>query len=97
MVASTSPVLDAGQRSAADRGRREHVVAGKLHRPGRLVHTGHGAQRHHVAVRVAHLELLDGLGIRAKGRVGLNVHLPRAAKPVEVVDIVAAQDTPAVP
>ena len=80
-----------GQREAVDRGRREHVVAGDLHRPGAVAHLGHRPQRHHVAVGVAHLELLDGLRVHAEGRVGLDVDLPGAAEAVEVVDVVAAQ------
>ena len=80
-----------GQRQAVDRGRREHVVAGDLDRPGAVAHLGHRPQRHHVAVGVAHLELLDGFRVGAEGRVGLDVDLPGAAEAVEVVDVVAAQ------
>ena len=82
---------DPRQRGAVDRGRRKHVVAGDLDRPGGVADLGHRPQRHHVAVGVADLELLDGLRVHAEGGVGLDVDLPGAAEAVEVVDVVAAQ------
>ena len=91
IVARTSPVLTPGSDGAVDRGRREHVVADDLDRPGGVADLGHRPQRHHVAVGVADLELLDGLRIHAEGGVGLDVDLPGAAEAVEVVDVVAAQ------
>ena len=84
-------MLTPGSAGAVDRGRREHVVAGDLHRPGGVADVDHRAQRHHVAVGVADLELLDGLRVHAEGGVGLDVDLPGAAEAVEVVDVVAAQ------
>ena len=59
--------------------------------PAESLHVGHRAQRHHVAVGVADLELPDDVRVHAEGGVGLDVHLPGAAEAVEVVDVVAAQ------
>ena len=84
-------MLTPGSAAPLIGGRREHVVADDLERPGRVAHLGHRPQRHHVAVRVADSELLDGLRIRAKPILGLDVDLPGAAEAVEVVDVVASQ------
>ena len=84
-------MLTPGSEAPVIVGRREHVVAGDLHRPGGVAHLGHRPQRHHVAVGVADLELPDGLRVHAEAGVGLDVDLPGAAEAVEVVDVVAAQ------
>src|SRR5258708_3127663 len=56
----------AGQRGPADRRRGEHIVARDLDRPSGVTDVGHRPERHHVAIGVADLELLDGVGVFAK-------------------------------
>src|SRR2546421_130083 len=80
----------ARQRCAVNRGSGEHVVPDDLRRAGRVAHLCDRPEWHHVAVSVAHLDLLDVRGIGAKWGVGLNVYLPGAAEAVEVVDVVTA-------
>ena len=82
---------DARQGGAVDGGGGKHVVAEDLDRSRRIADLGHRAQRHHVVVGVADLELADGLGVGAEGGLGLDVDLPRAAETVEIVHVVAGQ------
>ncbi len=84
-------MLTPGLPGAGDRRRGEHVVAGDRERPSGVADVDHGAQRRHVAVGVADLELLGVVRVHAEGGVGLNVDLPGPAEAVEVVDVEATQ------
>ncbi len=53
------------------------------------------AERHHLALRVAHLEPADVLGLEPKPLVGLDPDLVGAAELVEIVDVRRAQRCPA--
>ena len=68
--------------------RRVHVVAHHQHRPAHVAHRGEVRQRHHLALAVAHLQLLDVVDRLAERVLGLDVDLPGAAEAVEVVDVV---------
>ncbi len=86
------PELVPGAGVGVDGRRRVHVVAHHQHRAAHETPRGEVRQRHHAALAVAHLELLD----RRPGRwrktfLGLDVHLPGAAELVEVVDVVRPQ------
>ena len=82
---------DAGRGAAVDERGRVHVVAGQ--RAARFSHARRqGADRHHAALSVAHLEPARSSSMRLRKRgLGLDVHLPGSAETVEVVDVERAQ------
>jgi len=67
-----------------------HVGAHDEHGAGGVIDPRQRSHRNHLALGVAHLELLDLLGIGTKLRGGLHVDLPSAAKGIEVVDVLSA-------
>src|SRR5262249_19515816 len=70
---------------------RIHVVAAYIDRTANLFDRHNGAERHHLAVGVSHLQKLDPIRIVAELAVGLHDHLPTAAEAIEIIDIKRAQ------
>ena len=57
-----------------------------------MLHVHHGGERDHLATGgAAHIELADVIRLLAIIRFGLHKHAVEPAKPVEVVDISAAE------
>ena len=77
----------AGRGRALHLGRRIEVVARHAIGPGDVAELGDGADRHHVAARVARLEIGDVAYVLAIGAVGLRRHPIGAAEIVELVDV----------
>ena len=91
MAASAVPDETPGRRGAIDGDRAVVVVAGDDLRPGHDLDAGDGADRHHLAGAVAHIDVPDVGNVAAVGRLALNVDLPGAAVEIEVVDVDAAE------
>ena len=68
------------------------VVAHGEFGPGALLQAGEGAQRHGIAVLVAHVELTQLFGVGPVFPLGLDVDLPLTAEPIEVIDKIAAHE-----
>ena len=82
----------AGRGLAEDGDGRRAVEALELRRAERPLRGGEGRERHHAALRVAHVPAVQVLGQHAEGRVALHVDLFHAALVDEVVDVGGAQD-----
>src|SRR5690242_6518584 len=82
---------DAGERAAVDGGSGLAVVADDERRAGDLGDAGDAAERNHLAILIADLQLADLRRTEAEARVALQIDLPRAAELVEVVRVVAAE------
>src|SRR5438094_513749 len=54
-------------------------------------HLDEAAQRNHLPIVAAHIDPIDIINRGTVGRLGLDLHLPYAAKQVQVVYVVAAQ------
>ncbi len=77
---------EAGRRLAVDRRGRKQVVEADQGRARGVVDGGHGAERHHLPVAVADVELADAVRLLPERRVGLDEDLEGPAELVELVD-----------
>ena len=80
-----------GRRVAGDGRGGIHVIAHTHDRPAGVAHVQQRGQLDHLPLVVPHLKLADVAGVAAEALIGLDVHLPRPAELVEVVDVVRAQ------
>ncbi len=79
------------RRAAVHGDRAVVVVAGDDLRSRHDLEAGDGADRHHLAGAVAHIDSPDVRNVAAIGCLALNVDLPGTAVEIEVVDVDAAQ------
>ncbi|CAG2154752.1 hypothetical protein LMG19282_04712 [Cupriavidus campinensis] len=76
---------------AGDLGGREVVEAGDKVRPGHIARGGHGLDRHHVAMGVAHVDLVEVFRARAELRLGLQDDLEQPAVLRELAHVERAE------